>query len=102
MGYRPFSDSADEVPHLLNDNYSYNRICWVWRVGFIHLGHSFCNMVDTKMSKIANTTSCVVAFIVGLVLMYGHGYKSGKNAQMTMESAIEIAKNQFKCEMTRR
>ncbi len=54
------------------------------------------------MSKIANTTSCVVAFIVGLVLMYGYGYKSGKQAQMTMENAMEIAKNQYKCEMTRR
>lgn len=54
------------------------------------------------MSKIANTTSCVVAFIVGLVLMYGYGYKSGKHAQITMENAMEIAKNQYKCEMKRR
>lgn len=54
------------------------------------------------MSKIAITTSCVVLFVVALVFMYGHGYKSGRNAQLTMEGAMEIAKSQFKCEMNKR
>jgi hypothetical protein len=54
------------------------------------------------MSKVAITTSCVVLFVVALLFMYGHGYKSGRNAQLTMEGAMEIAKNQYKCEMTKK
>ena len=54
------------------------------------------------MSKIATTTYCVVLFITGLFFMYGHGYKAGRNAQLTMEGAMEIAKNQYKCEMTKK
>jgi hypothetical protein len=54
------------------------------------------------MSKIAITTSCVVLFVAGLLFMYGHGYKSGRNAQLTMEATIEIAKSQFKCEMIKK
>jgi len=54
------------------------------------------------MSKTATTTCCVLLFVAGLLLMYGHGYKSGRNAQLTMEGAMEIAKNQYKCEMTKR
>jgi hypothetical protein len=54
------------------------------------------------MSRIAITTSCVVLFVVALVFMYGHGYKSGRNAQLTMNEVMEIAKNQFKCEMNKR
>ena len=66
-----------------------------------HICH-FYALVSKQMSKIAITTSCVVLFVVALVFMYGHGYKSGRNAQLTMEATIEIAKSQFKCEMNRK
>jgi len=51
------------------------------------------------MTKTAIRTAWVALFIVGLVLMYGHGYKSGKNAQLTMDSVMQIAKSNFKCTM---
>lgn len=54
------------------------------------------------MSKFATTTSCVLLFVAGLLLMYGHGYKSGRNAQLTMDATLEIAKSQFKCEMIKK
>ena len=54
------------------------------------------------MSKIAIKTAWVALFIVGLVVMYGYGFKTGKNAQLTIEGAMEIAKNQYKCEMTKK
>jgi hypothetical protein len=41
----------------------------------------------------------VALFIVGLVLMYGHGYKSGRNAQLSFEDVLKIAKSQFTCKM---
>lgn len=59
-------------------------------------------MVDTKMSKTAIKTAWIVAFIVAQFLMFGHGFNLGKQSRMTMESAFEIAKNQFKCEMIRK
>lgn len=54
------------------------------------------------MSKVAIKTAWVALFIVGLVVMYGYGFKTGKNAQLTMQGAMEIAKNQYKCEMTKK
>lgn len=51
------------------------------------------------MSKTAIRTAWVVLFIVGLVAMYGYGYRSGKNAQLTLDSTIKIAKAQFECRM---
>ena len=54
------------------------------------------------MSNTAKKTALVVAFIVAQVLMFGHGFNLGKQSRMTMESAMEIAKNQFKCEMIKK
>jgi hypothetical protein len=51
------------------------------------------------MSKLAIRTAWVALFIVGLVLMYGHGYKSGRNAQLNFEDVLKIAKSQFTCRM---
>lgn len=56
-------------------------------------------MVDTKMSKTAIRTAWIVAFIVAQFLMFGHGFNLGKQSKMSMQSATEIAKAQFKCEM---
>lgn len=54
------------------------------------------------MSNVAKKTIWIVAFIVAQVLMFGHGFNLGKQSRMTMDSAFEIAKNQFKCEMTKK
>jgi hypothetical protein len=54
------------------------------------------------MTKIAIRTAWVALFIVGLVLMYGHGYKSGRNAQLDFEDVLKIAKSQFTCRMERK
>ncbi len=51
------------------------------------------------MSPIAIKTAWVAAFVVGLVLMYGHGYHQGRNAQLSMAKVMEIAKAQFVCKM---
>jgi hypothetical protein len=51
------------------------------------------------MSKTAIKTAWITAFIVGLMLMYGFGYKSGKHAQLTMDAVMQIAKSNFKCTM---
>jgi hypothetical protein len=51
------------------------------------------------MSKVAIKTAWVALFIVLVVLAYGHGYKSGRSAQISMESAMQIAKAQFTCKM---
>ena len=56
-------------------------------------------MVVTKMSPTAVKTAWVALFIVGLVTMYGYGYKSGKNAQLSMAAVMEIVKAQFVCRM---
>ena len=56
-------------------------------------------MVVTKMSPIARKTALVVAFVVGLVLMYGYGYRSGRNAQLSMATVMEIVKAQYVCKM---
>lgn len=51
------------------------------------------------MSSLARKTAWVVAFVVGLVLMYGHGYHQGRNAQLSMETVMNIVKAQFVCKM---
>jgi hypothetical protein len=51
------------------------------------------------MTKVAIRTAWVALFIVGLVLMYGHGYKSGRNAQLSFEDVLKVAKSQFTCRM---
>jgi hypothetical protein len=51
------------------------------------------------MTKVAIITAWVVLFLTGLVLMYGHGYKSGRNAQLSFEDVLKIAKSQFTCRM---
>jgi hypothetical protein len=51
------------------------------------------------MNKVAIRTAWVALFIVGLVLAYGHGYKSGRNAQLNFEDVLKIAKSQFICRM---
>jgi hypothetical protein len=54
------------------------------------------------MSKTAIKTAWVALFIIGLVFAYGHGYKSGRNAQISLESAMQIAKAQFTCRMEKK
>lgn len=56
-------------------------------------------MVHAKISPTARRTAWVALFIVGLVLMYGYGYKSGKNAQLSMASVMEIVKAQYVCKL---
>lgn len=51
------------------------------------------------MSPTAKKTAWITAFIVAQVFMFGHGYNLGKNAQMSMKTAMEIAKAQFTCRM---
>jgi hypothetical protein len=51
------------------------------------------------MTKIAIKTAWVALFIVLVVLAYGHGYKSGRNAQLGFEDVLKIAKSQFTCKM---
>ena len=51
------------------------------------------------MSKTAIKTAWVASFIVGLVLMYGYGYKMGRNAQLSMATVMEIVKAQYVCRM---
>jgi hypothetical protein len=51
------------------------------------------------MTKVVIITAWVALFIVGVVLAYGHGYKSGRNAQLDFEDVLKIAKSQFTCRM---
>jgi hypothetical protein len=51
---------------------------------------------------VAIRTAFSVLIIVGLVLMYGHGFNHGKSSQLTMQGALEIGKAQYKCEMVKR
>jgi hypothetical protein len=51
------------------------------------------------MSKVAIKTAWVALFIVLVVLAYGHGYRSGKHAQLSFENVLVIAKSQFTCRM---
>lgn len=60
----------------------------------------FCLLFGTrKMTKVAIKTAWVALFIVLVVLAYGHGYKSGRNAQLDFEDVLKIAKSQFTCRM---
>lgn len=51
------------------------------------------------MTKTAIRTAWVALFIVLVVLAYGHGYKSGKHAQLSMNTVMEIVKAQYVCRM---
>ena len=59
-------------------------------------------MVVTKMSPTAVKTAWVALFIVGLVAMYGYGYRAGKHAQLSMDTVLEIVKAQYVCKMEMR
>ena len=59
-------------------------------------------MVVTKMSRTAVKTAWVALFIVGLVAMYGYGYRAGKHAQLSMDTVLEIVKAQYVCKMEMR
>ena len=59
-------------------------------------------MVVTKMSPTAVKTAWVALFIVGLVAMYGYGYRTGRNAQLSMATVMEIVKAQYVCKMEMR
>ena len=54
------------------------------------------------MSPTAVKTAWIVTFIVGLVAMYGYGYKAGKNAQLSMAAVMDIVKAQYVCKMEMR
>jgi len=51
------------------------------------------------MTKIAIRTAWIALFICGVMFAYGHGYKSGKHAQLDFEDVLKIAKSQFTCRM---
>lgn len=93
---------SQQVGCSTHADYFNNCIGRLWIVGFGNNLNNICYMADTKMSKTAIRTAWVVAFIVGQFLMFGHGFNLGKQSRMTMDSAFEIAKNQFKCEMTKK
>jgi hypothetical protein len=54
------------------------------------------------MTKLAIRTAWVALFICGLVFAYGHGYKQGRNAQLSFEDVLKIAKSQFTCKMEKK
>ena len=54
------------------------------------------------MSPTAVKTAWVALFIVGLVAMYGYGYRTGRNAQLSMATVMEIVKAQYVCKMEMR
>jgi hypothetical protein len=54
------------------------------------------------MTKVAIITAYVSLFIVFVVLSYGHGYKSGRNAQLSFEDVLSITKSQFTCRMEKK
>jgi hypothetical protein len=54
------------------------------------------------MTKIAIKTAWVMLFICGVVFAYGHGYKSGRNAQLSFEDVLSITKSQFTCKMEKK
>jgi hypothetical protein len=51
------------------------------------------------MTKVAIRTAWVALFIVLVMVAYGHGYRSGKHAQLDFEDVLKIAKSQFTCRM---
>lgn len=84
---------------LTHANNTDHYFCWHWFIRVGHILHSACLMVVTKMSPTARKTAFVAAFIVGLVMMYGYGYRSGRNAQLSMDTVMEIVKAQYICRM---
>lgn len=54
------------------------------------------------MSKWAIRTAFTALFIVLVVFAFGHGYNLGQSSQLTMNSALEIGKANYKCEMVKR
>jgi hypothetical protein len=54
------------------------------------------------MTKIAIRTAWVALFVFGVVFAYGHGYKSGRNAQLSFEDVLSITKSQFTCKMEKK
>jgi hypothetical protein len=85
-----------------NDDYIVGRNRWVWDVSPSHLVYFVCFMDNSKMTKVAIITAWVVLIIVLVVLAYGHGYKSGRNAQLDFEDVLKIAKSQFTCKMEKK
>ena len=68
--------------------------CWHWPSCL------FCLLYGgLKMTKVAIRTAWVALFIVLVMVAYGHGYKQGRNAQLTMDAVMQIAKSNFKCTM---
>ena len=68
--------------------------CWLWPSCL------FCLLYGgLKMTKVAIRTAWVALFIVLVVFAYGHGYKSGRNAQLDFADVLKIAKSQFTCTM---
>jgi hypothetical protein len=85
-----------------NDDYIVGRNWWVWDVSLSCLVYFVCFMDNAKMNKVAIITAWVMLIIVLVVLAYGHGYKSGRNAQLDFEDVLKIAKSQFICRMEKR
>jgi hypothetical protein len=85
-----------------NDDYIVGRYRWVWDVSPSHIVYFVCPLVYAKMTKIAIRTAWVALFICGVVFAYGHGYKSGRNAQLDFEDVLKIAKSQFTCKMEKK
>lgn len=54
------------------------------------------------MSKTAIRAAFCALFIVLVVLAFGHGYNLGQKSQLTMQSALDIGKSNYKCEMVKR
>jgi hypothetical protein len=57
---------------------------------------------QSKMSKWAIRAAFCTLFIALVVLAFGHGFNLGKTSQLTMESALNIGKSNYKCEMVKR
>jgi hypothetical protein len=51
------------------------------------------------MSAASIKTAWIALFIVGLVAMYGYGYRMGRNAQLSMDTVMNIVKAQYVCRM---
>lgn len=54
------------------------------------------------MSKTAIRAAFCALFIVLVVFAFGHGFNLGKSSQLTMDSALQIGKANFKCEMVKK
>lgn len=85
-----------------NDDYFIYSVKWYCNSNFCYLVRFVCFMDNAKMSKVATITAWVMLFICGVVFAYGHGYKSGRNAQLDFEDVLKIAKSQFTCKMEKK